>query len=349
MKTAEKVLKALKNNSDGLTARQLAIECGSTAKDKKNAGYDYIYDAKKQMPELEHKISKQWIDDDIGYKYILVDYDKGELYDSIAKTSEILKKANLPREGKEVLLESDEPILLVILSDLHLGHRFSCYKTIKDYAKIISEHDNVYVIGLGDLIDNSINVKAPGNTVNLGSKNEQIDMIEHIFDLVGKDKILSLYSGNHEIRSWATDHFLPNKWLALRYQSKFGYFAEPFIIEIGDKKWEFFCRHKPSSKGSMYNPLHPNVKAPLFDGSELARDADIVITAHYHKPAKGSWNVGGKRRFMLSTSSMVDFDEFAEKCGYVSGINTDMPGIYLREDKEPKMYFDFRDVIDDWF
>jgi len=337
--TLRKVKKALQ---DGVTPKELAIRLGSNAEDLSGAGHDYVYHAKKEDPSLEGKISKRKVDSG-EYKYFLKGYDKGELYDSIAETSEILKKEIKPKEGKEVLLESDENILVVIMSDLHLGHEYACYKEIKEAAKKIAKYEKVYVIGLGDLIDNSANAHAPSGVMNLMGKSGQTDMIEHILDILD-DSTLILYTGNHEYRSKSSDDMLLNKFWALKYDAKFGYFAQPFIIEIGDKEWEWFCRHKAKGK-SKYNPVHQAANSALFDGAEYARDSDIIVTAHTHEPGYASWNVGGKRRYMLSCASMVDFDEYAERKGYVSGIHTDFPAIYLTEDDEPEMFLDFENAI----
>lgn len=345
MSTSKKVIKALKDaGNKGLTASELAKKVGSGAKDLNGAGHDYIYHAKKDKPELKSKISRQYFDEEEEYRYILTDYDKGELYDAIAETSEILKKDIKPKEGKEVLLDQDENALIVIMSDLHLGHEYACYKEIKEAAKLINQYDNVYIIGLGDLIDNSANAHAPSGVMNLMGKSGQTDMIEHIFEILGGN-VLILYTGNHEYRSKSSDDMLLNKFWSLKYDASFGYFAQPFIIKIGDKNWEWFCRHKAKGR-SKYNPLHQCANSVIFDGAEYARDADIIVTAHTHEPGYGSWNVGGKRRYMLSCSAMVDFDEYAERKGYVSGIDTKMPAIYLTEDDEPEMFLDFKNAID---
>lgn len=350
MSTDKKVFNALKNaGKKGLTAEELARRVGSTAKDLRNAGYDYIYDAKQKNPKLGNKINKQWFPEEETYRYVLTGYDKDELYESITNTSKILKKDLQPREGKNVLLESDEPILLIIAGDLHLGHRYCDYEGIKEMANKISDIDNAYCINLGDIIDNSVNALSPGNTHNLANKNEQLDMVEYILDTIGAEKLLLNITGNHEQRSWNTDQFLPGKWIALKYQSNFGYYSTPFIIEIGDKKWEFFVRHKPSSGTTQYNPVRPSVKSVLFRGSALARDADILITGHTHTYGKGSWRVGGKKRWFLSIGATVDWDRYGESLGFITGEDNKISAIYLREDKEPLIYEDYKEAIEDWF
>lgn len=346
-KTTERLIKILKESGkDGISAYELAKKMGYNGDGNfRNAGYDYIYNAKNDEPKLGSKISKRWFSEDDEYRYIITGYNKEELYDSIAKTSDLLKEEiKKPTEGKEVILETDEPVLLVIMSDLHLGHEYACYKEIKECSKLISKYPNVYVIGLGDLIDNSTNAHAPSGAINLGGKEVQTKMIEHIFEILD-DSILRLYVGNHELRSQKSDDFMPNKFWALKYDASFGFYAFPFIIEVGDKKWCFFMRHKAKGN-SQYSPLHACVRSVLFDSAEYSMDADVIVTAHTHESGYGKWKVGGKERMMLSAASMVDFDDYAERTGYVTGVDKKFPAIYLTEnEEEAEMFLDFKQAI----
>lgn len=348
MAIEDDVINVLRNNPDGLTAEELATALGRSSRNMAKSGHSAVYEAKQNMPRLEERIDKKWISEKECYKYFIKGIDREALYDSIAKTSEILRQDVPRRDGVDVILEADEPILLIVLSDLHLGHKYSAYNEIKRACKELSHYDNVYFVGLGDLIDNSLNTHAPQGAQNLSDKDEQIEMVKHLFlDVIGKEKILRLYEGNHEIRSWISDHFLPSKWMALQYSSSYGYFSEPFIIEVGDKKWQFFMRHKAPGH-SQYNPVHNCVRACLFDSAVFARNADIIVTAHSHEPGIGQWIVGGKKRWMLATPCMVDFDDYAERVGYVSGFDTGIPAIYLREDREPVVEDDYKKILRDY-
>lgn len=344
MPKAKEVVESLRESPK--TSEELAKDLGSDASDLQHAGWNYIHRAKKEEPTLESKISKRWVDGKA--KYYLVDVNKERLYDSIAETSDTLFEGTRPTEGVDIAHEREDDVLVVIVSDLHIGHEYVAYKDIKKAFRKMGEYpDKIVIIGLGDLIDNSQNTHAPQGTQNLVDKEGQLDMVQHLFSLIDTKQILRLYEGNHEIRSWISDRFLPNKWLALNYKSGYGYFAEPFIIKINDKRWKFYVRHKAVGS-SQYNNIHNCVRTCLFEGSTFARDADIIITAHSHEPGRGIWRVGGKKRWMMTTPCMVRFDDYAERQGWISGQDLNIPAIYLREEKEPIMYDDFRKAIDDW-
>lgn len=344
MPSAEDVVKVLRESPK--TSKELAIQLDSDANDLQHAGWNYIHRAKREDPTLESKISKRWVDG--VAKYYITSVDNERLYDAVAETSDTLYEGTDPREGVDIAHEREEDMLLVIVSDLHIGHKYVAYKQIKrDFEKMAEYPDKLKIVGLGDLIDNSQNTHAPQGSQNLVDKNEQLDMVQHLFSILDEDQILRLYEGNHEIRSWISDHFLPNKWLALQEKSGYGYFAEPFIIDINGKKWKLYMRHKAVGS-SQYNNIHNCVRTCLFDGSELARDADIIVTAHAHQPGRGVWVVGGKKRWMMSTPCMVRFDDYAERKGWTSGQEMGIPAIYLSDDREPIMYDDFSQGIDEW-
>lgn len=345
----ERVLDILKEvGRNGISAEDLALRMGSNSKDLNHAGWDYIYELKQRIPKLKSKIDKKWHAKTKEYRYYLVDIDKERLYRAATEMSEVLFTDVKPKEGVDVILESNDDILIVIASDLHIGHPHSAYREIERAFKTIGEHDNIYLIGLGDLIDNSGNTHAPQGAENILDKNAQLSIIEYLFELLRDDSILRMYVGNHEIRSWKSDHFRIDKWLALNYGSSVGYFSEPFIIEIGGEQFNFFLRHKATGS-SQFNPLHSCVRAVLFDNAKHARDADVIVTAHSHESAVGSWVVGGKMRYMIATDCMVEHDAYAEQVGYVSGSTLKMPAIYLRRGKEPMLYADFYEAIEDWF
>lgn len=336
-----RVRKVLKKHKNGITAEKLAVELDRDSKNMAKSGRSAVYEAKQADPKLETKIKKRWDPTNECYRYYLQEVDVKALYNSVSKTSEILKGDMPIRDGSiDVLLEVDEPILVVIISDLHLGHMYTDYQAIKQVFDDIKPYENIYIVGLGDLIDNSLNTHAPQGAENLIDKNDQLDLIEYLFEKV-KDRIIVLYEGNHELRSWISDHFLPNSWLALRHKTNYGFYAEPFIVDVNGEKYQFFCRHKPTGK-SQYHPLHAGIKSCIFSGAELARNADIIITAHTHTPGIGNFSVGGKMRYIVSTGAMVEFDDYAERVGYVSGVHKSTPAIYLDGENPPELFIDYK-------
>jgi len=348
MSKADNVVRLLRiAGRSGISAEELALKLGTDSSDLNHYGRNAIYEAKQQIPQLEGKIQRVYIEN-IGYKYYLAEVNRDALYDSICNTSEILRNGlGHNREGVEVIYEADEPMIILFLSDLHLGHKYCDYGLVKSVFDKISKYKNVFIVGLGDLIDNSLNALSPTGTMNLCDKDEQLSLIQYLFDKIDKRQILRMYEGNHELRSFISDRFLVSKWISLQYTTSYGFFGDPFIIEIGKKKWTFFCRHKPIGR-SLHNPLYGCAKGALHDLAELARDADILVTAHTHTPGIGQWVVGGKMRYMISTAAPVDFDEYAERVGYVSGCYKNIPAVYLRENEEPQMFWNYEDALKDY-
>jgi len=325
----------------GCTALELAEELG--LEEKAKAGWNVVYRARQKYDEWDEHITKQRIDGET--RYVWKGMEKDKLYESVKNLSEEIKKGKKPkREGTDVLLETGkDKILLVFGSDFHLGSQFVDYDGVEKVMEDIGQHDNVYFVGLGDMIDNSVISHSPKGTHNLVDKNEQLDLLEHLFNLAGMDSILRLYEGNHELRSFMTDRFLPMKWEAIQQESDYGAYMNPFIVSMPDREWKFFCRHKPKYS-SQYNPIHGCVRAPMYYMGRLAKDADIIVMAHTHRMGLGQWETAGKWRYMLSCGSQVEFSHYAERTGFASGKDT-VPAVLLRTDRKPQMFKDYKNAI----
>ena len=269
---------------------------------------------------------------------------KKDLFEAMIQLSDALKIGLPNRSHIPIIRKIDtDKHLIVIGADWHLGHPYINYRGVQRVAQDIREHENISFLGVGDLFDNSTNAKAPTDAQNMVDKNSQIESVEYIFDIMTHQKIDILFEGNHELRSFITDHFLATKFLSIYTNSHYGYYHEPFAYEIQGKKYEFFAIHK--AKGfSQYNPLHPALRCVTFQLAAIAKNADIIITAHTHNPGKGAWSVAGKMRYMLSCGCMVEFDHYAERVGFHSS-ESGIPGIMLFSDFEPELFFDYREAI----
>lgn len=313
-------------------------------KDVKHA-INAVYRMKDKYPEMRENVATRENNGQITYVY--EDYENDEMWDAISEMSNIKRKQIPQRQhGDEVVMSVPDYMNLVIIGDTHIGNQFVDYDGLKEACKIIGDAPNTYVIFMGDLIDNSINTHSPQGTHNIIDKNDQIKMVFKMLDWLG-DSVIRMISANHELRSFISDRFLPSKYIAEMYEWRssdgkvYGRYAEPFVVKVGDRPFKIFTQHK--GKGySQYNPLHKCIRAPLFDRAEQAHDADILVTAHTHEKAQGSWTVGGKERTMVVPDCHVEWSHYAERVGMTSGTSGLLKGIHLREDEEPTVFKDFR-------
>jgi len=244
-----------------------------------------------------------------------------DLYEAISNTSQVIQRYDMnPRETNgHVFNMPNETCAIVWAADFHIGHTHANYPLIKHIFTKVREIPNLYIALLGDLIDNSANLGSPRGTENLINKSGQLRMVESLLFKLD-DKIVILIEGNHENRSYISDHFRVNEFIAKEHQCKYGGYGEPFSIVHGKKVYKVFCRHDARGR-SQYNPLHANIRSILFEFSRKAHDADIVVTAHKHQSASAVYDVGGKERTLIAVGNTVNRDDFAERIGLVSGID----------------------------
>lgn len=328
---------------DGISAKELMMKMGIPTL---NTCYDYIYETRKHFGKDSIVKKKQ----DGEFRYFWSGSDNEELFKRSRDLAKELSKEESPvrSEGTDFTYESEEDILiLVIAADWHIGEKNVNYDALDEVCTKIGSYEEVKIIGLGDLISNNFSGASPkySESSNFLDKNAQLDLLNYFFKKCGDESILRLYEGSHELRSKRADDFLVSKYLALDHNSEYGWYQEPFIIGMPDKEYKIYARHH-SGSSSQYQPTRGLIKACLFDQAKLARDADILIGAHYHRPAIEKRIVGGKMRLMLQTGCSVNFSHYAEDMGFVSESEGAIPCVVFRTNSEPIAFLDFYEALD---
>jgi DNA-binding MarR family transcriptional regulator len=207
-----------------------------------------------------------------------------------------------------------EPIGIIYLADLHLGLPHTLYDYLESLFKLISNTPNLLVVGLGDLIDNSVNALAPRGAVNIVDKNGQLAMLEYLINMV-KGRILLLFEGNHESRSFISDHFQVNKYLSKKYLADYGRHGGRFDIDMNDNLVGIYCRHY--GKGSsQYHPFQPNIRYVMYDQAPEAYDADIIVSAHKHESGTAHFRIGHKKRHLMVCGFAALYHEWADRMDF---------------------------------
>lgn len=237
-----------------------------------------------------------------------------------------------------------ETIGVLFLADWHLGHPHADYSDAENICKLISQTEGLYVVLVGDMIDNSVNAYSPKGTVNIVDKDGQLAMLEYLLDII-KSRLLVMYEGNHEIRSVISDHFRITEFLADKYCASYGQYGAGFSLFMNEKEIKIYCRHKMKGS-SQYNPLHQNLRSILFDSAERAGDADVIVRGHTHERAMGIWKVGHKYRYMAVCGNIMVYDEFADRINYEPG-KSSMPVLIIRRDGELRLCPTLKQGVED--
>jgi hypothetical protein len=183
----------------------------------------------------------------------------------------------------DVTLPDD--IIVVVLADWHVGSIETAYDLLANTIQAIMTHKNVYILVLGDLIDN-FNVR----TASLGNQAliplpRQKQIVEYYLDVM-KEKMIGIGQGNHEERSVMTDGYDYSEYIARKLRVNYLGFMSKVNLNIVDANGgeistvKVLCGHK--YKGfSIYNPVHQCIRA----SREIDPNADIIIFAHFHNKA----------------------------------------------------------------
>ena len=220
----------------------------------------------------------------------------------------------------ETKIKSDVAYVLPI-GDIHIGDKNVDYKLLQDTIEWVNANKNVYVIGMGDIL----------NVATRGSKsspfqqdmdlNEQVDFAIKLFKPI-KSRIIGLLQGNHEKRIEefcgydpliAICHALDTKYL--KYSSVLS-----FVVDKGNGiAYTMYAHHTtgggqtPGSKINRVNKLRNlvcNCDAYLGGHNHslgvMSVMAGVVDTIHK--------SVNRKRQLLIDCGSYLSWDDaYAEQ------------------------------------
>lgn len=250
---------------------------------------------------------------------------------------------NLAKEGKEL-----DTVKIVSLSDIHLGSKSLDKKELDKTLKYIEEHDDVYCILNGDLIDCTLK-----NSVGSVYENVMTPMMQ-VLELVKiltpiKDKILVISLGNHEARSiketsidvlllvarelGIEDRYAPGFWyLYLYFGKKTSGARVPMVYTITGY-------HGSGGGRGIGGKMNR-----LVDMSNIAV-ADLYIMGHTHTPMSTKkciyipdYNNKSlslrEMHYMMSNSFLKYSDSYGEVNGYHPTSNTTCEAILNGKKRE---------------
>lgn len=256
-----------------------------------------------------------------------VDFDNG-LWKALENVQSEMAKLNNERFEVTIHLDDNDPVLIVWLSDLHIGHTECDMRRLRQDLDMIRTTPGAYVILGGDLLDN-VNTMVTGR----GMHHEQLTpvefqkyLVEEFVEYLGADKILGMILGNHDEWSMKSDGFNPIAYLSKKvgvpYLGSFGFIN----LVLGSEDYKLLCLHQ-FRMNSSFNRLHAAKRAMDFLG-----DADVVFTGHKHDAAIEVAKVRQKNRFFAQAGSYMRGSTYSKRLGF-SGSTPEMPAILIYPNK----------------
>jgi predicted phosphodiesterase len=279
-------------------------------------------------------ISKERYIEEVFSHLIAAQKAQNELFDK--KPVEAVKRVELPNKKSAILF----------LSDVHLGSIYTDYAAIRDMWQWILTTENLYVVIVGDFIDN---FAAPVPKLLLAGAESQLISPEvqrqlyktYLLALQERGKILGAVLGNHE--GFAALDLWFDGQLKFPVETNRLY----LWVTVGGQEYKIALVHR-SRFNSIINPSHSSLRELHLNYP----DADVVVTSHTHSPSvtKLLYPRDGQllERILLKTGTLKN-DPHSSQFFSPSGIgDTDgvMPCVILHPHKRRMLHADFYDAID---
>lgn len=230
-----------------------------------------------------------------------------------AKSREIRRLADIRK--RQFIRFDRGPIGISFVADQHIGSDGSDYDRMFREAELIAKTPNLYVIQVGDLIDNFIVTKLLKLRLQTSfTIPEEWSVANYYLTLIGP-KLLAMAGGNHD--AWTTAMAgvdqLRQTLKLIRPEALYHTDELAVKIQVGDLAIAARIRHKWRFS-SVYNPTH---------GIERSFERDQAIPfmlgvgAHTHISGLArQFNAGGKTGLAVICGTYKFHDSFATTQGF---------------------------------
>lgn len=197
-----------------------------------------------------------------------------------------IEKAKAQRHAR-IRIASDQPVAFALWSDAHVSATGTDLGALLEFAEFAARTPNLYVLGMGDLLDNPIKHKG-GNVGQVADDLRFLDLLVGRF----RGKLLGTTSGNHD--DWSKvlaghDHLLH---LAKRHKIHYAPDELLWVVEIVDPTdvdhvtatYRIHTRHQ-WRRGSALNPCHACWTWWQEEGMNWDGFPDVMAIGHNHVSA----------------------------------------------------------------
>lgn len=232
-----------------------------------------------------------------------------------------------------ITIKFRQPPTIAFMADLHIGSPFTYYDRIEAEVQKIYETPNMFVVFVGDEIDNLH--WNPGQMEQSEQTPEQIQYLRSMFDyLATRKKILHRIGGDHD--GWLMKSGVDiNREMHQRWHASYNKGAVYITLHVGDTIWQVGGAHQFPGH-SIYNNNHKNMRAIRFGSMH---GADVVFSGHNHKKGiamdfQHEFGVP-KRTYYLALGAYKGSDSYLRKKGWAVQQPLEMFGmaVTFRHDK----------------
>jgi predicted phosphodiesterase len=218
--------------------------------------------------------------------------DLDKVFDTLIDVQELEQSQDIVQlDVVRARIDTDKPIGLCFLSDLHLGNVKTDYRSMRRDLSLVRDHPQLYVMKGGDWPNKTLGSFRDQTAMSeqISPPQSQVVITEAIINALD-GKVVAAIGGNHDNRDeratgLSTEYFIHR-------DKPFPYLKYGGVVKLTVGSQEYAILWKHHYKGSsIYNELHANIRARR----ELYPLADIVVMEHTHSPA-------------VKTSRQYDYD-----------------------------------------
>lgn len=243
------------------------------------------------------------------------------------------------------LSENLKEIEIVPIADIHLGDPMCDYRRVMETIQYIDEHDNVYCVLNGDLMDCAIRTSIGDSySAEIPPMSQLQKCVEIFKPLADANKILCVLPGNHEERIYKTDGVDMTSLMCQqldipeRYSNTTALLFLRFGRDCGrnhhNRKecYTIYCNH--GNGGGRKEGGKVNRVADLAS----VVDADIYIGSHTHLPFvmkeaffridTANSSVAKVDKLFVNTSAALEYGGYGDRAAFKPA-SLDNPVIWL--------------------
>jgi len=263
-----------------------------------------------------------------SYPPVLTDEERSEYFNAIVDPAQKQERDNIGRDKVEIRLLTNEPIILICVSDLHIGSVATDYKAIKEIFDFAMETKNAKVILLGDEIEGTKEKYMNTNVARILGDTEiqKNELAKYLRPLVAENKLVGMVSNYWGHNGWEEDAATTNPWLAMA--DRVGIDRERVIKNGGRIDFVFpngcvhsdTIWHNPPGK-SKYDTVYGLRNAALATSESNRSDGYMNGHIHHMGVAKELYSDAKKAVYYISSgtakgsSAEVPPDRFGVKLG----------------------------------
>ncbi len=243
-----------------------------------------------------------------AFPRVLTEDEIVERYYAQVKPGQEIERNYIGRDECQVDLLSNDPIILVCVSDLHIGSVATDYDAIKEVFNFVMTTKNAKMILLGDEIEGMSGKYMNTNMARVfGDTQKQKDILAEILSpVVDEDKLVAMVSNYWGHNGWEEDATTTNPWMEMA--KTIGLSQDRIIRNGGRVRFKFpngythseTIWHNPPGKSKIETVY--GLRNAAFATSESNR-TDGYMSGHIHKMGVGKELYSGANTAVYYISS----------------------------------------------